>query len=153
MTYTIRLREEAEFDIKEAASWYESQKLGLGHEFLDIVLDELDSIEQSPLSYPIVHRNVHRAVLPRFPFAIFYFLQDPEISVISVMHGSRHPSRWQRRTYQAQAIGTGVPPVLVVGVCAPCHTWSDRIVSLYEDRISYHVEAPGHQNPVRTSRV
>lgn len=71
MTYTIRLREEAEIDLEEAASWYESQRQGLGHDFLDTVLDMLGSIEQSPLSYPIVHRNTHRAVIPRFPFAIF----------------------------------------------------------------------------------
>lgn len=98
MKYTIRLREEAEFDVEEAATWYESHRQGLGHEFLDIVLEMLGSIEQSPLSYPIVHRNIHRAVIPRFPFAIFYFLQGSEISVVSVMHGSRHPSRWKRRT-------------------------------------------------------
>ena len=67
MNYTIRLREEAELDLEEAASWYESQRPGLGRDFLDTVLEMLDSIEQRPMSYPILHRNTHRAVLPRFP--------------------------------------------------------------------------------------
>jgi len=98
MTYTVRLREEAEVDLEEAASWYESQRSGLGHDFLDAVLQTLGSIEQSPLSYPVIYRSTHRAVLPRFPFAVFYFVQESEISVISVMHGSRHPARWQHRT-------------------------------------------------------
>jgi len=98
MTYTVRLREEAERDLQEAASWYESQKPGLGNEFLDMVLEMTCSIEQSPFSYPIVHRDTRRAVLSRFPFALFYIVQGREISVISVMHGSRDPAKWQRRT-------------------------------------------------------
>lgn len=73
MTYTIRLREEAEFDLEEAASWYELQRLGLGHEFLDIVLEMLSSIEQSPLTYPIVHRNVQRSAT-QIPIRHFLFL-------------------------------------------------------------------------------
>jgi plasmid stabilization system protein ParE len=90
MTYTVRLREEAEHDLEEAASWYELQMRGLGHEFLDIVEQALNSIAQNPFSYPIVHRGTHRAVISRFPFAIFY--------IVAVMHGSRNPARWQQRS-------------------------------------------------------
>ncbi len=98
MTYTVRLREEAELDLEAAAGWYEAQRSGLGHEFLDSVADTLASIEKNPMSFPVVHRKIHRAVIYRFPFAIFYFVNGTEITVLSVMHGSRHPSRWQRRT-------------------------------------------------------
>ena len=98
MTYVDRLREEAEFDLEEASSWYESQRSGLGHEFLDTVLETLSLIEQSPLSYPVVYRGAHRSVLSRFPFAVFYIIKESEISVISIMHGSRHPARWKHRT-------------------------------------------------------
>ena len=98
MTYTVRLREEAELDLEDAAFWYESQRSGLGQDFLDTVLKALELIEQNPLSFPIVYRGTHRAVLPRFPFAVFYIIRESEISVISIMHGSRHPARWQQRT-------------------------------------------------------
>lgn len=98
MTYHLRLREEAELDLEEAASWYESQMPGLGNDFLDTVLEMLNSIEKRPTSYPVVHRGTHRAVLPKFPFSVFYIVHGSDVSVISVMHGSRHPSRWQRRT-------------------------------------------------------
>ena len=37
MTFAIRLRAEAESDIRDAAVWYESQSLRLGHDFLDAV--------------------------------------------------------------------------------------------------------------------
>ena len=48
MTYIIRLREEAELDLEDAASWYESQRSGLGQDFLDTVLQSLELIEQNP---------------------------------------------------------------------------------------------------------
>ncbi|RLA47051.1 MAG: type II toxin-antitoxin system RelE/ParE family toxin [Gammaproteobacteria bacterium] len=98
MSYTVRLREEAEFDLTEAAEWYERQRDGLGHEFLDEVLSTLDAIRIEPQSYPLVHRKTHRALVSRFPFAVFYRVQSSDIVVVSVMHGSRHPARWQNRT-------------------------------------------------------
>jgi len=98
MTYSVRLREEAEHDLDEAAFWYESQMPGLGHDFLDSVEQSLNSVEQKPFSYPVVHRSTHRAVVSRFPFAIFYVVREYEISIIAVMHGSRNPARWKQRT-------------------------------------------------------
>lgn len=37
MTYIVRLSEEAEYDLEQAASWYELQRHGLGHDFLAVV--------------------------------------------------------------------------------------------------------------------
>lgn len=45
MIYTVRLRKEAELDLEDAASWYESQRVGLGHDFLAIVAESFESIE------------------------------------------------------------------------------------------------------------
>ncbi|MBL4614107.1 MAG: type II toxin-antitoxin system RelE/ParE family toxin [Magnetovibrio sp.] len=97
MTYIVRLREEAELDLSEAASWYELQRSGLGDEFLEAVLFTLNLIGENPQVYPVVHRETHRAVVSRFPFVIFYLVVDTEVTVLSVMHGSRHPSRWKTR--------------------------------------------------------
>ncbi|MBD2859237.1 type II toxin-antitoxin system RelE/ParE family toxin [Spongiibacter sp. KMU-158] len=97
MRYSLRLRDEAGKDIEDAASWYEAQLSGLGQSFLDILEEIFSSILESPLAYPMIYRNIHRAVLPKFPFSVFYFVRDTTIVVIAVMHGSRHPSTWQRR--------------------------------------------------------
>ena len=68
MTLEVRLRPEAEQDLADAAAWYEEQRQGLGHEFLDEVLTMLSSIAETPLMYPNVHRNTRRAIIHRFPF-------------------------------------------------------------------------------------
>jgi len=98
LTHEVRLRPEAEQDLADAAAWYEEQRQGLGHEFLDEVLMMLSSIEETPLMYPNVHRNTRRAVIHRFPFSVYFRVENATIVVIAIMHGSRNPRRWKSRT-------------------------------------------------------
>ena len=98
MKLTIRLRDEADQDLSTAASWYEEQHVGLGQEFLDEVLSTLRSVSEEPLRYPLVRRNTRRALIKRFPFGVYFRVQEAHIVVVAVMHGSRHPGRWQSRT-------------------------------------------------------
>ena len=97
MRRTVRLREEADRDLTDTALWYELQRSRLGHEFLDDALQLIDRIAEQPHSYPVVHRNARRALLSRFPFAVYFWIDDPDIVIFAVIHGSRHPRRWQTR--------------------------------------------------------
>jgi Plasmid stabilization system protein len=98
MKGAVRLREEADEDLAVTASWYEQQRTGLGHEFLDEALSAFQLIAEQPLMYPIMHRNTRRALMPRFPFGIYYRVESAHVVVLAVMHGSRHPRHWQSRT-------------------------------------------------------
>jgi plasmid stabilization system protein ParE len=48
--------------------------------------------------YPSVGRGARRTLIRRFPFGIYYRTEKDGIVVVAVMHGSRSPRRWQRRT-------------------------------------------------------
>ena len=98
MSLKVYLRPEAEADIEDAATWYDRQRKGLGQEFLDDVLVALDTISENPNIYPIMYRQSRRAVVRRFPFGIFYRVDEGSVVVLAVMHGSRHPRRWKKRT-------------------------------------------------------
>ena len=97
MTLELRLRAEAELDLADAARWYEEQKSGLGHQFLDEILATLSIISETPLTYQVVHRNTRRALVHRFPFGIYYRVETNVIAVVAVMHGSRNPRHWKSR--------------------------------------------------------
>ena len=97
MNYTVRLREEAGLDIAGAAEWYEEQRVRLGHEFLDEILRTFNLIQDNPSSYPVILRNTHRAVVSKFPFAVFYRIVGYDLVVVAVMHGSRNPRSWKSR--------------------------------------------------------
>ena len=97
MTLEVRLRPDAEDDLFEAASWYETQRQGLGQQFLDSVTATFSKLSTFPLAFPIVHGSIRRALLQQFPFGIFYQVEEQRIVVIAILHGSRHPWTWQRR--------------------------------------------------------
>jgi plasmid stabilization system protein ParE len=97
VTFEVRIRPEAEQDMTEAASWYEQQQRGLGQDFLDEALAVFMRLAETPLGYGLVHRSGRRALLRRFPFAVFYSFEEGVVLVVSVLHGSRHPRHWMRR--------------------------------------------------------
>ncbi|MEE4296361.1 MAG: type II toxin-antitoxin system RelE/ParE family toxin [Wenzhouxiangella sp.] len=97
MSLSVQLIAEAEADLEEAAAWYEKQQSGLGRSFLDEALVAFRSIADNPKLYPVVHKKVRRRLMRRFPFGIFYLQENDSLVVLAVMHGSRHPRRWQSR--------------------------------------------------------
>lgn len=97
MKRTLIIRQEAERDLAEAHDWYESKVTGLGSDFLLRVDAALSSILRTPKTYPLVHKEVRRALTRRFPYGVFYLVEEARIVVIAVMHARRDPEAWRRR--------------------------------------------------------
>lgn len=66
------VRPAAAAEIEAAADWYEGKRRGLGRDFLQAVDQALDSIRSRPDAYPVVHRGTRRALLRRFPYAVYF---------------------------------------------------------------------------------
>lgn len=94
----LLVRPAAAADIEEAYQWYERQRAGLGEEFLAAVDSLLGDIVAHPAAYAVIHRGVRRALLRRFPYAIFYRLYGDSVVTLACMHGRRNPTRWKART-------------------------------------------------------
>ena len=93
----LRIRPEAEDDLAEAYGWYRDNAGTIGDEFL-IELDRtFDRIEQNPRLYAIVYKQARRALVHRFPYAVFYYLDGETASVLAVTHQAQDPKRWQAR--------------------------------------------------------
>lgn len=93
----LRVRPEAEVDAFEAATWYEGEREGLGSAFLTRVRWVFERIETGALQFPLVMADVRRALLGRFPYGVFFFVDGPAAVVIAVMHLHRHPTSWEGR--------------------------------------------------------
>jgi len=93
----LRLIPEAELDLDEAYSWYQAQAPDLGADFLGAVNMCIAAIRRHPEAYQLVDPTMRRALLRRFPFAVFYEVGPAEILVYAVFHGARNPTAWKRR--------------------------------------------------------
>lgn len=93
----LSISSRAERETLEAARWYEGESPGLGAAFLEIVEKTLDAVVEAPLRFPLLHRDVRRALLKRFPYGVFFRVQPHRIRVISILHLARDPARWQQR--------------------------------------------------------
>jgi plasmid stabilization system protein ParE len=98
MTPRFVFRPEARDDLLEAQTWYEQRAAGLGAAFARAVEAAVESLQRAPQQYPIVHRDIRRVLLRRFPYAIFYRAATKEIIVLAVFHLARDPARWPSRT-------------------------------------------------------
>ena len=98
MTLRVVLEPEARADLATAFEWYEGQLDGLGYELLASAEATLTLIEQSPEVFQIVYKQVRKAPLRRFPFAILYVTKKEHTAhVIAVFHARKDPDGWKER--------------------------------------------------------
>lgn len=97
MSYRLIIRPEAELDIRDAFEWYDAQTAGLGSEFVRAVDTCLSSIGRNPLSYPVIYKQVRRALMRRFPYGTLYVFDQNLIIVIACFHSKRNPKSWKDR--------------------------------------------------------
>ena len=88
---------EAKQDVAEAFAWYEEQCLGLGLEFWRCLEATIESVQRFPSMYPLVMDNYRRALIRRFPYAIFYEIESSRTIIHAVFHCSQDPGKWKAR--------------------------------------------------------
>jgi plasmid stabilization system protein ParE len=97
MTYALRIRSEAELDIQDAYQYYEERESGLGSEFVRAVDACLSKVARNPSAYPLVHRQIRRGLIRRFPYGIFYVIEGSTVVVLACFHAKRDPKAWRDR--------------------------------------------------------
>lgn len=97
MAFRLKFSSRALYEIGEAQTWYEGQSPGLGEEFIAATELQLKRLERAPLLYAEVIPGVRRALLPRFPYGLFYTVRRNLVYVLGVVHNARNPKRWPGR--------------------------------------------------------
>ena len=87
----------AEADIDEAHAWYAARSPQAAARFLDTVEVTLAAIRERPESFVRVHGTLRRALLPSYPFGIYFHVDPDRVRIVAVAHSRRHPRRWIRR--------------------------------------------------------
>ena len=97
MPAVVRPTSAACADLLSAHDWYEQRSPGLGKEFVRMVDAAFAGIARQPLLFPPGHRGLRRVLLRRFPYAVYYRVDDDAIRVIAVLHAAMDFSRLAER--------------------------------------------------------
>lgn len=97
MARRVLFRPQAEAEVLEVRQWYERRREGLGLEFGVAVDAVVTRIGANPLAFQRAHDETRRAVLSRFPYALYFRIAGEEI-VVQAVHGRQHPSNWRDRS-------------------------------------------------------
>lgn len=86
----VNIKEQANNEIVQAYSYYESQQLGLGEYFLNDFSNTINAIKLSPNRFVKFHqyRQVRFSV---FPFVIVYEIDKKELLIYAVFETHQHP--------------------------------------------------------------
>ena len=95
MNRPVLFRPAAERELLEAERWFEEHQAELGQRFRDSVDATIERIRQFPLAFQTVHGDKRRAIVPHFPYALYFRLIDDQIVVAGVVHGHRDPAVWR----------------------------------------------------------
>lgn len=98
MTFAVRVKSVAETEFAEGAVWYYLRSEQAASAFIAAVEETLARIGDSPDIFPLVYRAVRRAVVPSFPYSIYFTKEPAECVVLAIHHGKRSPRRWMRRS-------------------------------------------------------
>jgi toxin ParE1/3/4 len=89
----IRFSAQASAELEAAAFWYEEQSRGLGSEFIRSVDVALARISRTPMLYSIALDDMRRCLLKKFPFGIFFSIEQDHILIVSIFHSRRDPRK------------------------------------------------------------
>jgi plasmid stabilization system protein ParE len=96
--FAVVFTQAARGELIEAQDWYEGEASGLGRRFRQAIDTLAERMSANPHQFPIVFRNVRRALIRRFPYTLFFIVEDETLLVIACFHASRDPLQWQKRT-------------------------------------------------------
>ena len=91
MTYELGLLPEVEEDAFAGYLWYEERSSRLGDQVLEELYTDIGGISSNPYLYHVVHQGIRRRLLRRFPYAIYFSLEEKQILVLGVFHCARDP--------------------------------------------------------------
>lgn len=92
MRLSVAFLPRAEAELEDAQAWYEERSPGLGQAFVTCVQAAVEGIRRAPSQSPCVEGEVRRALVRRFPYAVFYLAGAECVVVIAVFHASREPA-------------------------------------------------------------
>jgi len=86
----ILVLEDAVHDLESGKFFYDEREYGVGDYFWDFIISEIESL----YLYAGIHKkefNFHKMITRRFPYAIYYYLENNKAYIVAVLPMKRDP--------------------------------------------------------------
>ena len=93
---TLKILRQAREDLLLGILFYNQQQEGLGNYFYDVLISDIESLQ----IYAGIHskiNNFYRALSKRFPYSIYYKIDDNFIKIYAVLDDRRDPKNIELR--------------------------------------------------------
>jgi hypothetical protein len=91
----VQILDLAKEDLIQGHRFYEEREAGLGSYFLDSLYSDIDSLRLFGGIHRKAYKGFHRSLSKRFPFAIYYTIENDIVRVRAVVDCRKAPS-WIR---------------------------------------------------------
>jgi plasmid stabilization system protein ParE len=94
---TVLYHEAAEQELLHAVGYLEMRAKGLGRRLLADVRKAEDRMTRFPESAPEIVPGIRRLLLQKFPYSLFYTIENGDLLILAVAHQRRRPGYWVSR--------------------------------------------------------
>lgn len=93
----LKILDQAEADLIEGFHFYESQQAGIGSYFLANLYADIESLRLYGGIHLKPYKAYHRLLSKRFPFAVFYTVDNQTVFIHAVVDCRRDPAWLHQR--------------------------------------------------------
>ena len=93
---SFELQPRADRELSKSAGYYEEQVPGLGDRFLDDFMALMRRLVDHPRSGSIVEDEIRVARFRRFPYDVYYQIEETRLVVLAITDQRREPGSWKR---------------------------------------------------------
>jgi toxin ParE1/3/4 len=90
--YIVKFAPSADRELEEAARWYAEHRPAASAGFRSSVIDAVELISNSPLSWrQVTESGVRRIVVDKYPYTVYFEVLGDMVYVLSVAHHRKAP--------------------------------------------------------------
>jgi plasmid stabilization system protein ParE len=94
---SVEFHPDAQEDLYGAMDWYNRESAGLGTAFVAAVERTIQMVAVSPMLGSLVGTELRRVLVPTFPYAVLYAVEEQRLWIVAVAHFRRRPTYWRDR--------------------------------------------------------
>lgn len=94
--YAIVFFEDASKDVIAVKKWYNKKLPGLGERFEKYLDKTIEKLITHPFAFSVSFNKIRKVQLDKFPYLVFYEVENNVVSVYGVIHAKRKPSYYKR---------------------------------------------------------